>query len=357
MWSALLSFAVMTIIHINHFSLNYSVWSSSQNWYGPTTKRYQVSSGMSLSAPPWLRSHKDKNNSNRHVDLSLVPSIPPAPPAHLTAHNVVYEVDIPIAESTEELTDSPKDESDEAPEAVQLHSPDREFHDAHRTARDYGQWGKGAAREWAIRRRLGDSALSTGSAASSSLSSFGAPIDSTAAFTSTLEDGSVEMILDPPEPGRLRLLSGITCSFRPSTMTALMGESGAGKTTLLDVLAGYKTGGHISGDVNINGQPKTDATWRTIAGYCEQVDLHNPSLTVRESVVFASRMRLRPFSLPDDDVVSFANQILKILELEEFADMLVGDEAAGEGLPKHARKRLTVGVEMAGKVRVFVPSI
>lgn len=115
----------------------------------------------------------------------------------------------------------------------------------------------------------------------------------------------------------------------------------------MDVLAGYKTGGHISGDININGQPKTDATWRSIAGYCEQVDLHNPSLTVRESLVFAARMRLRPFDTADVAKVSFANKILTLLQLEEFADMLVGEEARGEGLPKHARKRLTVGVELA----------
>lgn len=40
---------------------------------------------------------------------------------------------------------------------------------------------------------------------------------------------------DPSDPhsGRLLLLKGITGSFRPKVLTALMGSSGAGKTTLM----------------------------------------------------------------------------------------------------------------------------
>jgi len=125
------------------------------------------------------------------------------------------------------------------------------------------------------------------------------------------------------------------------------------KSTLLDVLAGYKTGGHISGEISINGKPKTDTAWKSIAGYCEQVDLHNPALTVKESLIFAARMRLRPFALPDEEKVRFAVSIISLLDLEEFADMMVGDEARGEGLPKHARKRLTVGVELAANPSIL----
>ena len=126
-----------------------------------------------------------------------------------------------------------------------------------------------------------------------------------------------------------------------------------GKSTLLDVLAGYKTGGHITGDISINGTPKTKELWRSVAGYCEQVDLQNPTLTVQESLIFAARLRLRPFTIPDQDKVAFANNVLSLLELEEYADMLVGNEAAGEGLPKHARKRLTVGVELCANPSIL----
>jgi len=76
-------------------------------------------------------------------------------------------------------------------------------------------------------------------------------------------------------------------------------------------------------------------------------------MTVLESIVFAARMRVRPYSISDDAKIKFAGQILDLLELNEYSDILVGDEANGEGLPKHARKRLTVGVELAGNPSIL----
>ena len=47
----------------------------------------------------------------------------------------------------------------------------------------------------------------------------------------------------------LKLLNEVTARFKCGRMTALMGQSGAGKSTFLDVVAGYKTGGVITGDI------------------------------------------------------------------------------------------------------------
>ena len=312
----------------------------SQKWYGPSTKRYQVSSGMTLTAPPWKKSNNvaPDNEVEKGDVVDESSSIPPAPSAHLTARGTVYEVDITIVEEEQPATGgnvSAKGSSSSVLDDVSA--------EVLVTAREYGQTGKGATKEWAVKKILGEDAIS-----------------SCAYLKVTSEPNTVKIKspvqaieLAPPEPGRLRLLSGITASFEPATMTALMGSSGAGKSTLLDVLAGYKTGGHITGEININGELKREETWRSIVGYCEQVDLHNPAMTVRESLIFAARLRLRPFSLADDAKIEFAGRIIRLLELDEFADMLVGDEAAGEGLPKHARKRLTVGVELASNPSIL----
>lgn len=91
---------------------------------------------------------------------------------------------------------------------------------------------------------------------------------------------------------RLQLLRGVTGSFRPGVLTALMGVSGAGKTTLMDVLAGRKTGGYIEGDIRISGYPKRQETFARISGYCEQTDIHSPQVTVRESLIFSAWLRL-----------------------------------------------------------------
>ena len=91
---------------------------------------------------------------------------------------------------------------------------------------------------------------------------------------------------------RLRLLNNITGALRPGVLSALMGVSGAGKTTLLDVLAGRKTGGYIEGDIRIGAYPKVQETFVRILGYCEQVDIHSPQLTVEESVTYSAWLRL-----------------------------------------------------------------
>ena len=93
---------------------------------------------------------------------------------------------------------------------------------------------------------------------------------------------------------KLVLLKGVSGSFRPGVLTALMGVSGAGKTTLMDVLAGRKTGGYISGNITISGYPKKQETFARISGYCEQNDIHSPHVTVYESLLYSAWLRLPP---------------------------------------------------------------
>jgi ABC-type multidrug transport system ATPase subunit len=103
-----------------------------------------------------------------------------------------------------------------------------------------------------------------------------------------------EMLKQGYPARRLQLLHSATGAFRPGVLSALMGVSGAGKTTLLDVLAGRKTGGYIEGDIRIGGYPKVQETFVRILGYCEQVDIHSPQLTVKESVTYSAWLRLPP---------------------------------------------------------------
>lgn len=91
---------------------------------------------------------------------------------------------------------------------------------------------------------------------------------------------------------RLQLLVNVSGAFQPGVLTALVGISGAGKTTLMDVLAGRKTGGIIEGSIYISGYPKKQETFARISGYCEQNDIHSPCLTIHESLMFSSWLRL-----------------------------------------------------------------
>ena len=71
---------------------------------------------------------------------------------------------------------------------------------------------------------------------------------------------------------------------------ALMGSSGAGKTTLLDVLAQRKTEGTIQGSILVDGRDLSVSFQRS-AGYCEQLDVHEPLATVREALEFSALLR------------------------------------------------------------------
>ena len=139
---------------------------------------------------------------------------------------------------------------------------------------------------------------------------------------------------------------GITGAFRPGVLTALMGESGAGKTTLMDVLAGRKTVGTITGDIRVNGFPKDNDSFNRIAGYVEQTDTHTPELTVEEAVYFSARMRL-PADVDTARVHEYADEIMELIELDTIAKNITGMPGQS-GLSVEQRKRLSIGVELAG---------
>ncbi|KAK8943592.1 Pleiotropic drug resistance protein 12 [Platanthera guangdongensis] len=89
-------------------------------------------------------------------------------------------------------------------------------------------------------------------------------------------DMPTEMKAQGVTEDRLQLLKGVTGTFRPGVLTALMGVSGARQTTLMDVLEGRKTRGYIEGDIRVSSYPKKQSTFARISGYCEQNDIHSP---------------------------------------------------------------------------------
>ncbi|CAJ1970634.1 unnamed protein product [Sphenostylis stenocarpa] len=150
---------------------------------------------------------------------------------------------------------------------------------------------------------------------------------------------------------RLQLLTNVSGVFSPGVLTALVGSSGAGKTTLMDVLAGRKTGGYIEGDIKISGYPKEQRTFARISGYVEQNDIHSPQVTVEESLLFSSALRL-----PKEVVVAkrleFVEQVMKLVELDALRNALVGMPGSS-GLSTEQRKRLTIAVELVANPSII----
>ncbi|ORY16214.1 Pyoverdine/dityrosine biosynthesis protein-domain-containing protein [Clohesyomyces aquaticus] len=142
-----------------------------------------------------------------------------------------------------------------------------------------------------------------------------------------------------------RLLDDVDGWVIPGTMTALMGVSGAGKTTLLNVLASRVTMGVVSGEMLVDGRLR-DTGFQRKTGYVQQQDLHLATATVREALTFSAVLR-QPKATPYSEKVAYVNEVIKVLEMEAYADAIVGVPA--EGLNIEQRKRLTIGVEIAAK--------
>ncbi|KAF9269259.1 hypothetical protein L218DRAFT_851868 [Marasmius fiardii PR-910] len=142
-----------------------------------------------------------------------------------------------------------------------------------------------------------------------------------------------------------RLLDHVDGWVEPGKLTALMGASGAGKTTLLDVLASRVTMGVITGSMFVDGKQRDDSFQRK-TGYVQQQDLHLQTSTVREALIFSARLR-QPHHVSDKEKVEYVEEVIRLLNMESYADAVVG--VPGEGLNVEQRKRLTIGVELAAK--------
>jgi ATP-binding cassette subfamily G (WHITE) protein 2 (PDR) len=149
----------------------------------------------------------------------------------------------------------------------------------------------------------------------------------------------------PVKGGERRLLDNVSGWVKPGTLTALMGVSGAGKTTLLDVLAQRVSIGVVTGDMLVNGNP-LDASFQRKTGYVQQQDLHLQTSTVREALRFSAVLR-QPKSTPISEKHAYVEEVIKMLNMEDFAEAVVG--TPGEGLNVEQRKLLTIGVELAAK--------
>ncbi|CAN6456247.1 unnamed protein product [Victoria cruziana] len=150
---------------------------------------------------------------------------------------------------------------------------------------------------------------------------------------------------------KLELLKGISGTFRPGVLTALMGVSGAGKTTLMDVLAGRKTGGYITGSIKISGYPKKQETFARVSGYCEQNDIHSPHVTVYESLVYSAWLRLPP-EVDSATRKLFVEEVMELVELSSLRESLVGLPGVN-GLSTEQRKRLTIAVELVANPSII----
>ncbi|KAI9697387.1 MAG: hypothetical protein M1836_004665 [Candelina mexicana] len=150
----------------------------------------------------------------------------------------------------------------------------------------------------------------------------------------------------PYQGGERQLLNKISGYAKPGLMTALMGASGAGKTTLLNTLAQRQKVGVVAGEMVLDGRPLGPEFQRG-TGFCEQMDLHDGTQTIREALEFSAILR-QERDVPRADKVKYVDDIIELLELGEMQDAIVAS------LGVEQRKRLTIGVELAAKPNLLL---
>jgi ATP-binding cassette, subfamily G (WHITE), member 2, SNQ2 len=92
------------------------------------------------------------------------------------------------------------------------------------------------------------------------------------------------------------------------------------------VLAQRKDSGEIYGSILIDGHPQGLSFQRT-TGYCEQMDVHESTATVREALEFSALLR-QPAHIPREEKIEYVDQIINLLELSGIQDALIGGKCS-----------------------------
>ncbi|GAB1202987.1 hypothetical protein APSETT445_001611 [Aspergillus pseudonomiae] len=154
----------------------------------------------------------------------------------------------------------------------------------------------------------------------------------------------------PYKGGKKQLLQDVQGYVKPGRLTALVGASGAGKTTLLNTLAQRVNFGVVSGEFLVDGRP-LPRSFQRATGFAEQMDIHEPTATVRESLRFSALLR-QPKEVPIQEKYDYCEKILDLLEMRSIAGATIG--SGGIGLSEEQRKRLTIAVELASKPQLLL---
>lgn len=140
-------------------------------------------------------------------------------------------------------------------------------------------------------------------------------------------------------------------AFMPcGSLTAIIGGSGSGKTSMLNALA-RKTGGtrmKASGSILYNGNPRISSIR---SAYVMQHDILIPTLTVKETLLYAAELRLPPPTTSAERLMVVEDIILE-LGLKECANTRIGNNVH-RGCSGGEKRRTSLGVQMLANPSVL----
>ena len=118
---------------------------------------------------------------------------------------------------------------------------------------------------------------------------------------------------------------------------------GSGKTTLLNYLSGKDPSKNLAnhGQILANGVDRDKVDFSRYVGYVQQEDILMQTLTVKECLTFAAKMKLPPKSKHSEIV----DRLIVSLGLQKAADTKIGGPLV-KGVSGGERKRTSIGVEL-----------
>ncbi len=147
-----------------------------------------------------------------------------------------------------------------------------------------------------------------------------------------------------------KILNGVSATMPRGSLTAILGSSGSGKTTMLNTLAHRIGGGRLkaTGDILYNGSPKISSVR---SAYVMQQDVLLPTLTVRETLLYAAELRLPPPTSSEERRRVVEGVILE-LGLKECANTRIGN-SVHKGCSGGEKRRTSLGVQMLANPSVL----
>ncbi|KHO00654.1 ABC-2 type transporter [Metarhizium album ARSEF 1941] len=147
-----------------------------------------------------------------------------------------------------------------------------------------------------------------------------------------------------------RIVDDAAGAVQAGEICALMGPSGCGKTTLLNVLARRPTNASdVQAEVLINGSQVPQSAFRQLTCFVEQEDALTGSLTVRETLDFASRLAS---TLPRQQRLARIDSLLSSLGLAAQASTIVGTPIR-KGISGGQKRRVGVASQLITSPRIL----
>ncbi|KAI3917279.1 hypothetical protein MKX01_000056 [Papaver californicum] len=162
-------------------------------------------------------------------------------------------------------------------------------------------------------------------------------------LTSILSSGGDKKSSDHHRHHDRMILNGVTGMVSPGEVLAVLGPSGSGKSTFLNAVAGRLGKNPYTGSILANGRKLNKTTLRK-TGFVTQDDVLYPHLTVKETLVFCSLLRL-PNSLSKKEKTIVAESVISELGLGKCENTIIGNSFI-RGVSGGERKRVSIGHEM-----------